>query len=89
LERVVPPTPRGVFIPPAGRPANARGKEITVQVFVTESGRVDRNQIKLEPPTSDSRYNQRLMQSVGEWVFDPARRAGRPVSTWYAFQIIL
>jgi periplasmic protein TonB len=87
--RVIPPTPRGVFIPPAGRPASARGQEITVWVFVTENGRVQRNSVRLEPPTSDTRYNQRLIQSVSEWVFDPARQGGRPVPVWYPFQIIL
>ncbi len=86
---VIPPTPRGLFIPPPGRPSSARGQEITVWVFVSEAGRVDRNTVRLEPPTSDSRYNQRLIQSVAEWVFDPARQEGRAVSTWYPFQIIL
>jgi periplasmic protein TonB len=86
---IIPPTPRGVFIPPSGRPASARGQEITVWVFVTDRGRVERNSIRLEPPTSDSRYNQRLIQSVAEWVFDPARQGGRPVPVWYSYQIIL
>lgn len=89
VSRVIPPTPRGIFIPPPGRPASARGQEITVWVFVTENGRVDRDQVRLEPPTSDQRYNRRLIQSVGEWVFDPARQNGRPVSVWYPFQVIL
>ncbi len=87
--QVVPPTPRGVFIPPAGRPNSARGQEITVWVFVTEAGRVERGSVRLEPPTSDSRYNQRLIQSVSEWVFDPATQNGQAVSVWYPFQIIL
>jgi hypothetical protein len=87
--RIIPPTPRGVFIPPPGRPNSARGQEITVWVFVTERGRVERNTVRLEPPTSDSRYNQRLIQSVSEWVFDPARQEGRAVPVWYPFQIIL
>lgn len=86
---IVPPRPRGLFIPPPGRPASARGQEITVWVFVSEAGRVDRNTVRLEPPTSDARYNQRLIQSVSEWVFDPARQEGRAVSTWFPFQIIL
>jgi hypothetical protein len=87
--QIIPPTPRGIFIPPPGRPASARGQEITVWVFVSTAGRVDRSTVRLEPPTSDSRYNQRLIQSVSEWVFDPARQGGQPVSVWYPFQIIL
>lgn len=86
---VVPPRPRGIFIPPQGMPSSARGQEITVRVFVSETGHVDRSTVRLEPPTSDSRYNQRLIQSVAEWRFDPARQEGRAVSTWYNFQIIL
>lgn len=86
---VVPPRPRGIFIPPSGRPDSARGQEITVWVFVGENGRVDRNTVRLEPPTSDSRYNQRLMQSVAEWVFDPARQNGQPIPAWYPFEVIL
>src|SRR5690606_1360602 len=86
---IVPPTPRGIFIPPPGRPASARGQEITVWVFVRENGRVDANTIRLEPPTSDSGYNRRLMQSIAEWVFDPARQNGQPVPVWYPFEIIL
>jgi hypothetical protein len=86
---IIPPTPRGIFIPPPGRPASARGQEITVWVFVSAAGRVDRRTVRLEPPTSDSRYNQRLIESVSEWVFDPARQGGQPVPVWYPFQIIL
>lgn len=86
---VIPPRPRGIFIPPSGRPGSARGQEITVWVFVRENGRVDRGTVRLEPPTSDSRYNQRLIQSVAEWVFDPATQGGRPVPAWYPFEIIL
>ncbi len=87
--RIIPPTPRGIFIPPSGSPSSARGKEITVWVFVSEAGRVDRSSVRLEPPTSDNRYNQRLIQSVADWVFDPARQDGRAVSAWYPFQIFL
>ncbi|MQA88654.1 MAG: hypothetical protein GEU90_00260 [Gemmatimonas sp.] len=87
--QIIPPRPRAIFIPPAGRPGSADGQEITVWVFVQESGRVDRNTVRLEPPTSDSRYNQRLIQSVAEWVFDPATREGQVVPVWYPFQIIL
>jgi hypothetical protein len=87
--QVVPPTPRGVIIPPAGQPQSARGREFTVWVFVTEAGRVQRNSIRLEPPTSDSRYNQRLMQAASEWIFDPATQGGRAIPFWYAFQFIL
>lgn len=86
---VVPPTPRGMILPPSDRPRSARGQEITVWVFVSDRGRVISDSTRLEPPTSDARYNKRLMRSAAEWVFEPARRDGRPVGAWYPFQIIL
>ncbi|HEX6068638.1 MAG TPA: hypothetical protein VFZ18_02410 [Longimicrobiaceae bacterium] len=86
---LIAPRPRGILIPPAGRPASARGKEITVWVFVTPTGRVLTDSTRLEPPTSDGRYNNRLRQTVSDWVFEPARRAGQAVGAWYPFQIIL
>lgn len=86
---LVAPRPRGILIPPAGRPASARGQEITVWVFVAASGRVLADSTRLDPPTSDGRYNNRLRQTVSDWVFEPARRAGQAVAAWYPFQIIL
>ncbi len=86
---LVAPRPRGIFIPPSGRPASARGQEITVWVFVMPNGKVAQDSTRLEPATSDSRYNQRLRRTVSEYVFDPARREGRAVGTWFPFQIIL
>lgn len=86
---LIPPRPRGILIPPAGRPASARGQEITVWVFVAANGRVLGDSTRLEPPTSDGRYNNRLRQTVSDWVFEPARRAGEAVGAWYPFQIIL
>ena len=86
---LIAPRPRGILIPPEGRPASARGQEITVWVFVAPNGRVLADSTRLEPPTSDGRYNNRLRQTVSDWVFEPARRAGQAVAAWYPFQIIL
>jgi hypothetical protein len=86
---LVAPRPRGILIPPGGRPASARGQEITVWVFVAPTGRVLADSTRLDPPTSDGRYNNRLRQTVSDWVFEPARRAGQAVGAWYPFQIIL
>jgi hypothetical protein len=86
---MIAPRPRGILIPPAGRPASARGQEITVWVFVAPNGRVLADSTRLDPPTSDGRYNNRLRQTVSDWVFEPARRAGQAVAAWYPFQIIL
>lgn len=86
---LIAPRPRGIFIPPSGRPSSARGQEITVWVYVLPTGRVAEDSTRLEPATSDNRYNQRLRRTVSEYVFDPARRAGRAVGAWFPFQIIL
>ena len=86
---ILAPRPRGIFIPPAGQPASARGQDITIWVFVAPSGRVVPDSTRLEPPTSDGRYNRRLIQTANDWVFDPARRAGRAVGAWFSFGVTL
>lgn len=86
---LIAPRPRGILIPPAGRPESARGQEITVWVFVGSNGRVVADSTRLDPPTRDGRYNNRLRQTVSDWVFEPARRAGQAVSAWYPFQVIM
>lgn len=83
------PTPRGMILPPSDRPRSVRGMELTVWVFVDEGGRVVPDSTRLDPPTPDRRYNDRLRRSAAEWVFEPARRAGRAVAAWYPYQIIL
>jgi hypothetical protein len=83
------PVPRGMILPPADRPRNVRGREVTVWVFVTETGRVLPDSTRLEPPTPDAGYNRRLRQSASEWSFEPARSTGRPVAAWYPYEIEL
>lgn len=83
------PVPRGMILPPADRPRNVRGREVTVWVFVTETGRVLADSTRLEPPTPDAGYNRRLRQSAAEWSFEPARSTGRPVAAWYPYEIEL
>lgn len=80
LRRLVPPTPRGVIMAPLARPAEVRGREVTVWVFVNAAGAVD--SVRLEPPTPDRGYNDSLIRTALDWVFEPAERAGRPVPTW-------
>jgi hypothetical protein len=87
--RLIPPRPRGMILPPTDRPRDLRGQEITVWVFVNAQGRVVADSTRLDPPTRDSGYNRRLMRSASEWLFEPARQAGRAVAAWYPFQIIL
>ncbi len=83
--RLVPPTPRGMIIPPTNR--NLRGRQVQVWVFVNEQGRVVADSTRLDPPTSDRRFNEQLVREAAEWVFTPARQGGEPVSSWFPYVI--
>jgi hypothetical protein len=83
--RLVPPTPRGLIIPPTNN--RLRGQEIQVWVFVNEDGRVVADSTRIEPPTSDRRFNQQIITEAAQWVFQPARRDGRPVPSWFPYTI--
>jgi hypothetical protein len=85
LNRLVPPTPRGMIIPPAND--ELEGAEIEVWVFVDEEGRVVPDSTRLAPPTSDRSFNERLIEEAAEWVFVPARRGGQPIATWFPYMI--
>jgi periplasmic protein TonB len=87
--RVTAPTPRGLILPPSDRPASVRGRQVTVYVFVTERGTVVSDSTRLAPSTGDSRFDTRLRRQASEWVFNPARRDGRPVPEWFQYQIVL
>lgn len=86
---IIAPVPRGLIFPPPDRPRSVRGQEVTVWIFVTDRGRVVPDSTRLAPPTPDARYNERLRRSAAEWIFEPARRDGRPVGAWYPYEIIL
>ena len=83
--RLVPPTPRGMIIPPANDAL--RGTTVEVWVFVDEQGRGVPDSTRLNPPTKDRRFNQRLIREASEWVFRPAQQAGKAVASWFPYQI--
>ncbi len=85
LFRSVPPTPRGMIMPPTNRAL--RGSSIDVWVFVDETGRVVADSTRLDPPTSDRDFNRRLIAEAAEWVFRPATRGGQPVASWFPYTI--
>lgn len=85
LNRLIPPTPRGMIIPPTNE--ELEGAEVEVWVFVNEEGRVVPDSTRLVPPTSDRGFNERLLEQAAEWVFVPARRGGIPVATWFPYMI--
>ncbi len=85
LFRLVPPSPRGMIMPPAND--RLKGREVEVWVFVDERGRVVPDSTRLEPPTSDRDFNRRLMREASQWVFEPARQGGKPVASWFPYTI--
>lgn len=87
LFRLVPPSPRGMIMPPAND--NLKGREVEVWVFVDERGRVVPDSTRLEPPTSDRDFNRRLIQEAAQWVFEPARKGGQAVASWFPYTIAM
>lgn len=83
--RVVPPSPRGMIIPPANK--KLRGQRVEVWVFVNASGRVVADSTRLRPPTSDREFNERLIREAAEWIFEPGRKGGKPIATWFPYTI--
>lgn len=85
LFRAVPPSPLGMIIPRANR--SLRGQEVEVWVWVNEQGRVVADSTQLRPPTSDGDFNARLVREAAEWVFEPAKKGGRSVASWFPYTI--
>lgn len=83
--RMIPPSPRGMIIPPTNR--SLRGKKVEVWVFVDATGRVVADSTRLNPPTSDRGFNRRLIEEAAEWVFNPAKRNDQPVAAWFPYTI--
>ena len=80
-----PASPRGMIIPPTN--GDLRDTEVRVWVFVDETGLVISDSTRLDPPTRDRSFNQRLIREASEWVFQPAQREGRAVSSWFPYRI--
>jgi hypothetical protein len=87
--RVIPPTPRGLILPPSERPGKVRGKEVEVWVFVTDGGQVVSDSTRIFPSTGDRGFDKRLREQANEWLFDPARRGTEIVAEWFRYTIIL
>lgn len=85
LFRVVPPSPRGLIMPPSDE--DLKGTEVEVWVFVDERGKVVPDSTRLRPPTDDREFNRRLLREAAEWVFEPARKGGEVVAEWFRYTI--
>jgi len=86
--RVVPPNPRGLFIPPDA-PRSLRGRPVTVYVFVNDRGRVVPDSTRLSPSSGDRRFDRALIGRANEWRFEPAQREGRAVAEWFNWEFTL
>jgi hypothetical protein len=85
LFSLVPPSPRGLIIPPTNR--SLRGSQVEVWVFVNAQGRVVADSTRLNPPTRDGGFNRQLIREAAEWVFNPATREGQAVAAWFPYTI--
>lgn len=85
LFRMVPPSPRGMIVPPTNDVL--KGKSMEVWVFVDAFGRVVPDSTRLNPPTSDRGFNRRVREEASEWVFNPAQKGGEPVAAWFPYTI--
>ena len=74
-----------MIIPPRNR--DLRDTEVQVWVFVDENGLVVSDSTRLDPPTRDSSFNQRLIREASDWVFQPAQQEGKAVSSWFPYRI--
>lgn len=83
--QMVPPTPRGLIIPPSSE--SLKGKEVEVWVFVDAAGKVVADSTRLNPPTSDRGFNRQLIKEAAEWVFNPAKRNNEAIAAWFPYTI--
>lgn len=85
LFRVVPPVPRGMIWPPESDKLD--DIDLEVWVWVDARGRVVPDSTTLRQPTADRDFNRRLIAEASEWIFEPAKRGGEPVGSWFPYRI--
>jgi hypothetical protein len=85
LFRLMPPSPRGMIIPPSH--PSLKDRRVEVWVFVDERGRAIADSTFLKPPTDDGDLNKRLIREASEWIFSPAKKGGRAVAAWFPYTI--
>ena len=85
---IYPPTPRALFVPPNGTPRRLRGKTITIELDVDETGKVQA--AEFSPRSGDGGYDDQFISSLKEQRFRPAVRAnGQPVRYTYRYEILM
>ena len=74
---VLAPEPRSVVYPVETPPQTLSGRELVIHFWVDSRGRVTK--VEIDPPLEDTEYRRKLLESLRQWVFYPARTAeGRP-----------
>ncbi len=81
----VPPLPRSIVVPQFITGQSL--VEIKVEVFVDENGKVVSDSTRIFSPDTNSAVRTQLLQKASEWIFDPARIADKPVSSWFSYTI--
>ena len=85
---IYPPTPRALFVPPNGTPKKLRGKTITIELDVDETGKVQA--AEFSPRSGDGGYDEQFLSSLREQRFRPAVRGnGQTVRFTYRYEILL
>jgi hypothetical protein len=85
--RVFPPQPRGILLPPDGRPQNLRGVRLLVRFDISERGEVLR--VATEPEIRDRGYRNAFLDRMRRYTFAPATLAGRPVRGTFEITITI
>lgn len=70
---ILAPEPRSVVYPVEEPPRAVSGVELVIHFWVDARGRVTK--VEIEPPLEDTQYRRKLVESLSQWVFYPARTA--------------
>ncbi len=85
---IFPAQPRAMIVPPNPVPRRLKGKTITIELDVDESGKVVA--AEFSPRSGDSGYDERFLSDLREQKFRPAVRPnGQPVSSKFRYEISL
>jgi TonB family protein len=85
---IYPAQPRALFVPPNGTPRRLRGKTITIELELDETGKV--LAAEFSPRSGDNGYDEQFLNSLREQRFRPAVRAnGQPIKFTYRYEITL
>lgn len=70
---ILAPEPRSVVYPVEEPPRVLSGVEMVIHFWVDARGRVTK--VEIEPPLENTPYRRKLIESLSQWMFYPARTA--------------